>query len=296
MTEITLNAEQKAAVETESRQALLLAGAGSGKTRTLTERIAYLIEKKKVSPYEVCAFTFTRKASQEMQTRLSTRIAGAHKVTMGTMHSLALRQLRRFGETIGLKPSSITVYSPWEEAFLLREIGKELCIYDGKKWKIKKKEIDRAFADYYQTGAVPDKTDNRYPIFKTFMARCRENNAMTYGGLLIGLEILIPTLAKHLHWKHILVDEVQDIDPLQWRIINRMSTALDTSLFVVGDIDQSIYEFRGAVPQYLIDHADLFDIYRLGTNYRSDANIVAAANRLIGHNTDRLEKTMRAGR
>ena len=129
-----------------------------------------------------------------------------------------------------------------------------------------------------------------------FLARCRENNALTYGSLLVGLRFLIPTLAKYLHVRHILVDEIQDIDPLQWAIINEMVSSFKANLFVVGDIDQSIYEFRGAVPRYLVDHSGDFDIYRLEANYRSMPEIVCAANRLIEHNQDRITKTMRATR
>ncbi len=107
---------------------------------------------------------------------------------------------------------------------------------------------------------------------------------MTYGMLLLRLRDLLPEIAKHTGFKHILVDEAQDIDPLQWEIINTMCSEFKATKYVVGDINQSIYEFRGAVPTYLVDHQHEFDIYQLQTNYRSDAYIVEFANRLIKRN------------
>lgn len=111
-----------------------------------------------------------------------------------------------------------------------------------------------------------------------------------------GLRLLIPTMAKYLKIKHILVDEIQDIDPLQWTVIREMETAFGARLFCVGDLDQSIYEFRGAVPKYLLEHQNEFDIYRLSQNYRSRASIVEVANKLISNNVDRLPMTMVATR
>jgi DNA helicase-2/ATP-dependent DNA helicase PcrA len=287
-----LDIQQEAAVITDSDRALVLAGAGSGKTRTLIERISYLIEQKKVSPYEILAFTFTRKAAGEMQSRLEERIgAQAHAVTMGTMHAIALNFLHRFGETIGLKPRAITVYSQWESDYLLKEIAIEMGIYK-KSWKPAKTVITEAFETYYQQGVEPDASHPGKAIFNVFMSRCKENNALTYGGLLVGLELLIPFIAKHTNYRYILVDEVQDIDLLQWHIIESMLENFNAKLFAVGDVDQSIYEWRGAVPQYLIDHAHLFDIFRIETNYRSQVDIVDAANNLIRNNSYRLKKTM----
>ena len=289
-----LDIQQKEAVETESRKAMVISGAGSGKTRVLTERIAHLVENEKVSPFELMSFSFTRKSSGEMVKRLEDRIGkDVYGITTGTMHSIALSYIRRFGEFIGVKGNSLTVYNEWESNYLLREVAIDLGIYSKKKWSVPKKEVDKMFMAFYATGVEPLPEHKGYKLFKTFINRCKENNSVSYGSLLIGMRLLIPTLKQHLHIKHILVDEVQDIDPLQWKIINEMAEAFDASLFVVGDIDQSIYGFRGAVPEYLIEHQDEFDIYRIETNYRSDATIVNAANKLIEHNTERIEKTMR---
>lgn len=290
--------QQRAAVTTNSGRAMVIAGAGSGKTRVLTERVAYLIEKCKASPSEIMVMTFTRKAAGEMKTRLEQRVgSAAYGLSLGTMHALALRMINRFGEVIGMKSQRVTVYSQWEEDFLLRDVAKELGVYDGKKWKgITKAQVAEAFDAYYQRGIEPAPDEPVHDLFRGFIQRCRENNSLTYGGLMIGLRLLIPTLAKFLSIKYILVDEVQDIDPLQWEVILEMEKAFEAALFVVGDVDQSIFEWRGAAPKYLVDHQDKFDIYRLETNYRSVPDIVMAANRLIEHNRDRITKTMVATR
>ena len=294
---ISLNAQQRAAVETESEKVLCLAGAGSGKTRVIVERAAFLIETKKVSPYEILAVTFTRKAALELKNRLEARVGSrARHMTVGTIHAVGLRYLRRFGELVGLKPDNITVYGEWEERFLLRETAADLSLYNGKSWKVPKGTIDEAFAGYYQKGVEPEEDHPAYGLFKEFIRRCTENNALTHGGILIGFDLLLPLIARYLNIKHLFVDEVQDIDPLQWQIIGWFKTFLGSSLFAVGDIDQSVYQWRGAVPEYLIEHRDEFDIYRLETNYRSCRQIVEAANRLIEHNERRLPRTMEAVR
>lgn len=292
-----LDPDQLAAVTTDAPRALVLAGAGSGKTRVLTEHIAYLIEECKAAPSEIVAVTFTRKAAAEMRERLVKRIGNkAYGVTMGTMHALALVQLRRFGELIGLRPNDITVYSEWEEGVLLRQVAQEMGVLKGKAWKVPKKEIDAAFGSYYATGIEPCEFDKPFDLFRAFMARCRENNALTYGGLLTGFMLLLPRVIQYLGWRHVLVDEVQDLDRLQWGLIEAMAAGLPATLFAVGDVDQSIYAWRGAAPEYLVENADTFKVLRLENNYRSGADIVEAANRLIANNTARLPKTMRAER
>ena len=148
---MNLSQEQSQAVLTESKNALILAGAGSGKTRVLVSRINHLFENCHVSPYEILACTFTRKAGKEMTERLE-KLAGskAHNVTIGTLHSVALRMIQRFGEMIGLNPGKITVYSTWEEGILLKDVCLELGYHTGKTFKgIKKAEIDEAFNLFY---------------------------------------------------------------------------------------------------------------------------------------------------
>lgn len=294
---IQLDTKQEEAVFTESTRALVLAGAGSGKTRVLIERIAHLIEDKKVSPAEILALTFTRKASSEMRSRLEARIGGAaNRVSIGTIHATALKLLHRFGDLIGMKARNITVYGEFEEQYLLREVAIDLGIYNGKSWKVKKRDVDAMLNTYYSRGEEPTEDNPAYKLFRDLLDRCRENNALTYGMILTSMMRLVPEIKQYLQWKYILVDEAQDTDPLQWWIIEEFPRLLGASIFAVGDIDQSIYRFRGAVPEYLVKTQHTFDIYRLENNYRSLPEIVEAANRLIEHNSERLPKTMRATR
>lgn len=235
---ISLNEQQRAAVETESRRALVLAGAGSGKTRVLVERIAHLIEHKKVSPFEIVAMTFTRKAGGEMKSRLEARLGkSSWGIQVGTMHAFALKMLHRFGDTLGLKPNT-TVYSEWEESYIIRDVAATLGVLKGKTWKVPKRDIDDVFQGYYRTGAEPSPDCPGYKVFKGVVARFRENNGLSYGSLLIGLRALLPTLKKYLTVKHLFVDEIQDNDELQWTIVNEICQLFGAALFVVGDLDQ----------------------------------------------------------
>lgn len=293
---IILNEEQKAAVETKSKRALVVGIPGGGKTRVLTERIAHLTEHEKVSSYEIVACTFTRLASGEMRKRLEERIGRAsYGMEISTMHALALKMIHRFSEFLGVK-SNCTVYGDFETNFIIRDVAASMGVLKGKTWKVPKKEIDAMFRAYYQTGIEPEKTHPGYKVFKSTMARFKENNSLCFDGLLIGLKLLIPTIAKYTTIKHVLVDEVQDNSTIQWEIINELCAACGASLFVVGDIDQNLYSFRGAVPEYMVEHQHEFDIFRLTKNYRSGSRIVEAANKLIKHNVERIDNTMEATR
>ena len=176
---MNLDIQQQTAVKTTSPRALVLAGAGSGKTRVLIERIAWLIETQKVSPTEIMAFSFTRKASGEIQDRLKERIGRkVNGVQMGTMHGLALEFIHRFGEVIGLRPANVTVYGDWESGYLLADVAQEMS---AKKPALK--AAKEALERYYQTGEEPKEEDPGRDLFTVFLARCRENNALTYGAL-----------------------------------------------------------------------------------------------------------------
>ena len=148
---MNLDIQQQTAVETTSPRTLVLAGAGSGKTRVLIERIAWLIETQKVSPSELIAFSFTRKASGEIRDRLKERIGSrVFGVQLGTMHGLALEFIHRFGEAIGLRPASVTVYGDWESDYLLQDVAQEMS---AKKPTIK--AAKEALERYYQAGEEP---------------------------------------------------------------------------------------------------------------------------------------------
>ena len=298
-----LDRQQKQAVETSSELALVLAGAGSGKTRVLIERVAYLIEQQKVSPYEICCLTFTRKAAGEMRERLQKRLGNqAYKVTIGTMHSIALALLKRFGEVLGYRPTEITVYGDWEEQQIIKEAGRMIGLYNGKSWKkIKIKDFERALEAHYTYGLpfeLNDVGQEGFDLYHTMQQLCRENNALTYGQLLLELRRIFPSIHQYLNWRHVLVDEAQDLNHLQWDIIHGIinHTMRYVSLFVVGDQDQSIYEWRGALPHELTELSFMAEVFKLETNYRSCPEIVAAGNAVISHNQERIPKAMQAAR
>lgn len=293
---IALNEKQKAAAEATDKNVLVLAPPGAGKTATIVEHAAYLIEQRKSSPFELCLLTFTRLAAREMRTRLEKRIGRqAHKISISTFHSVGLSLIQRFGELIGLKPGRITVYGEFESSYLLKEIAIEMGIYK-KSWKPKKKDIETTFSNYYEKGILPEKDDPAYTIFKTFSARLRENNSLTYNSILTGLKLLLPHIKKYLAWKHIICDEAHDNSTIQWDILKMLQKLLNASLYVIADPDQAIYGWRNADVDYLIRYQDEFTTYHLEINYRSDGHIVEAANNLISHNENRIKKTMRAAR
>ena len=294
---MNLDEQQTAVVKSTSKNILCIAGPGSGKTRTLIERTAHLIEQNKVSPSELVLFTFTRHAAQEMRTRLQDRIGDrARLVTIGTFHATALSLFHRFGDLIGYRTKNITVYGSFEEEFLLKECARGLGAYNGKTWRIPKKVIMEAFDRYYHNGVTPKEGHPGYSLFKEFNARTKENNSMTYGDLLVRLRELLPQISKHLNWKHIMVDEAHDNNLIQWELVLKIQEDCNASLFVVTDLDQSIYKWRGAFPEWILNHQKDFDVYKLESNYRSSPEIVEASNRLIEHNTERIPKNMRATR
>ena len=224
----------------------------------IVERIAYLVEKKKVSPYEILAFTFTRKAAGELRRRIEERIEKrAYHIEIGTIHAVGLKLLHRFGDLIGMRPERITVYGGWEEEYLIKEIAGDLGLLKGKSWKVPKKTINDMLNEYYSKGDEPKEDHPGYPLFRELLTRCRENNSVTYGMILTSLMALVPIVKQYLKWKYVFLDEAQDTDPLQWWIVEEFPRILGASLFAVGDIDQSIYRFRGAVPEYLLKMLDI---------------------------------------
>ncbi|MCK4717892.1 MAG: UvrD-helicase domain-containing protein, partial [Thermoplasmata archaeon] len=147
-----LDEQQAKAVKTVSPKAMVLAGAGSGKTRVLTERIYHLVKDQNVSLFDIMAFSFTRRASNEIRTRLEDRIGPViHRAYLGTMHSIALSFLRRFGRSIGLKMANITVYSEWESSYLLRDVAMAMGVLKRNKWNPGKTKIKEVFDLYYST-------------------------------------------------------------------------------------------------------------------------------------------------
>lgn len=291
-----LSKEQQKLAHTESTRALGIAPAGSGKTRTLIGRILYLIQHKYVSPYEILVTTFTRKAATELKERLSKEIGpDAYKITAGTFHGIALDHIQRFAELVGLNQEKVTVYGSWEEQFLLKDVAQEIGYHNGRQWKkVKAGEVQEAFKLFYTTNAINPENIGEKLLMAAFFDRCRENNTLTYGTILTTFLRLIPMISQYLNFRHIMTDETQDMNPIQWQIANDLCKHCGAALFSIGDTRQAIYKFNGADPEYLIRNQSQFDVYHLRDNYRSVPEVVMAANNLIRHNPNDIGEPMRA--
>ncbi|MAC94705.1 MAG: ATP-dependent DNA helicase [Flavobacteriales bacterium] len=304
-----LNAAQRAAVEHTEGPSMVIAGAGSGKTRVLTYRIAHLM-KKGVDPFNILALTFTNKAAREMKERIA-NITGPHEAKnlwMGTFHSVFARILRAEAEKLHY-PSNFTIYDTQDSKSLLKSIIKELGL-DDKVYKvglvlnrISSAKNNLLSATAYNNNTTIQAEDRQMAkpkigeIYKLYEQRCFKAAAMDFDDLLFKTNILLrdfpDVLYKYQHrFKYVLVDEYQDTNFSQYLIVKKLA-ALNENVCVVGDDAQSIYAFRGANIQNILnfqrDYPDC-KVFKLEQNYRSTKNIVNAANYIIGNNKDQLEK------
>ena len=301
-----LNAEQKRAVLTTDGPLLILAGAGSGKTRVITRRVAWLIRHLGIHPARILAITFTNKAANEMKERIEELIGlESRGVWVGTFHSMMLRILRRFGSLLGYRPS-FTIFDTTDQRRVMADVLKELNISERMLSprealsiisRYKNDDISPEQLEKRSTGYYIDK--QRIAIYKTYQKSLFEKNAMDFD------DILTETLRlfrEHAHvlehcqrqFTHILVDEYQDTNVVQYELI-RLLAAKSRNLCVVGDDDQSIYGFRGATIRNILDFEDDFPdctVIRLEQNYRSTKTILAAANQVIRENRSRKKKTL----
>lgn len=305
-----LNDQQREAVTQVDGPMMVLAGAGSGKTRVLTYRIAYMTGVKNISPYRILALTFTNKAAAEMRDRI-TKLVGnenAKAVTMGTFHSVFYRILRVEAEKIGFGPN-ITIYDTDDAKSLIKNIVKEMSldpkIYSAKfiadRISAAKSNLLSAqeYANNSELTAI-DQMSNRPllgQVFINYNNRLKAANAMDFDDLLYYMNVLLRDSPEALYkyqnrFTYILVDEYQDTNHAQYLIIKQLA-ALNQNICVVGDDAQSIYGFRGADIQNILSFKRDYPstkIFKLEQNYRSTQNIVNAANAVISHNKDRLPK------
>ena len=303
-----LNEAQKEAVLNTDGPALVIAGAGAGKTRVLTYRIANLLQKG-VPPSTILALTFTNKAAREMKERIG-RIAGdsSRYLWMGTFHSIFARILRIDGEKLGYKPS-FTIYDTTDTKSLLRAVIKDLQL-DDKVYKpsmiysrISAAKNNLVTANAYAANAEITERDraNKVPmladIYKAYSIRCFRSNAMDFDDLLLNTNILFrdfpDVLASYQkRFNYLLVDEYQDTNYSQYLIVKKLS-ALHHNLCVVGDDAQSIYSFRGARIENIFDFRNEYPeykLFKLEQNYRSTQIIVNAANSIIHKNEGQIKK------
>ncbi|MGN0919762.1 MAG: ATP-dependent helicase, partial [Alphaproteobacteria bacterium] len=303
----TLNPEQYQAVTTTEGPLLVLSGAGTGKTRVLTTRIAYILANGLAHPWQVLAVTFTNKAAKEMQERLTQMVgAMANDVWLGTFHRIGLRILRRYGNLMNLDKNFIVLDADDQER-LLKNMMKE-CQVDTKQYppadllEIIQHWKDRGLAPEAVTEAQNSSfcEGRALDFYKLYQKRLTEMNAVDFGDLLMLPLILFQTfpdvLAEYQHrFQYILVDEYQDTNIAQYMLLRLLAKGTG-NICCVGDDDQSIYSWRGANVDNLLGFEKVFpgaQIIRLETNYRSTEHILASASALIANNAGRLGKTLR---
>ena len=304
-----LNPAQRAAVEAYDSASLIIAGAGSGKTRVLTSRIAYMIEQK-VDPKNILALTFTNKAAEQMRERIRQMVPGrkSRELFMGTFHSIFARILRTDAERIGF-PANFTIYDASDARNLIKTIVKELNLADDKyKPNVIASRISQAKNALVTPGAYlansAHATEDRRAqipefgnIYNLYCQRCKHNGAMDFDDLLLQTNILLrdcPDVLEYYQkqFKYILVDEYQDTNYAQYIIVRRLSQH-HGKVCVVGDDAQSIYSFRGAKIENILSFQRDYPeakVFKLEQNYRSTRTIVEAANSVIVHNSRRMEK------
>lgn len=299
----SLNDEQRSAVLHTGSDSLILAGAGSGKTRVLTTKIAYLLAQG-VAPYQVLALTFTNKASAEMRTRVGTLVGSelAKMLQMGTFHSVFSRWLRQFGYRLGYT-STYTIYDATDSRTLVKVIIREMDL-DDKRYNLTTVQnlISAAKNDGISPAEIAGNDLEKLPtIYAEYEARLKRANAMDFDDLLLNTLRLLKNDAEvgpimQERFSHILVDEYQDTNLVQDRIIQLLKGP-STEVTVVGDDAQSIYSFRGAVLDNILSFQKHFPdarLFKLTKNYRSTGNIVNLANSLIEKNQFRIPKEVEA--
>lgn len=302
----TLNDRQKEAVLHTDGPLLILAGAGSGKTRVLTHRIAYLIAEKGVNPWNILAITFTNKAAHEMRERVD-KIAGSEggSVWVSTFHSTCVRILRRHIDRLGYD-NNFTIYDADDQKTLIKEICRKMNI-DTKKVKerallaqISHAKDELLTPDEMEMNAGADFNQKRAAqVYREYQAALRRNNALDFDDLICKTVELFQNCGDVLQsyqerFRYIMVDEYQDTNTAQLKFVSLLASRYE-NLCVVGDDDQSIYRFRGANIGNILGFERVFPdakVIRLEQNYRSTQNILNAANGVIANNTERKEKTL----
>ena len=302
----TLNPQQQEAVYHTEGPLLILAGAGSGKTRVLTHRIAYLIDKKGINPWNILAITFTNKAASEMRERVDKIVGfGSESVWVSTFHSTCVRILRRYIDRLGYD-TRFAIYDTEDQKTLMKEVCRKLNI-DTKKTKersllaqISHAKDELITPDEMELNAGGDFVKKKVAeVYREYQAALRRNNALDFDDLIVKTVELFQNCGDVLEnyqerFRYIMVDEYQDTNTAQFKFISLLASKYE-NLCVVGDDDQSIYKFRGANIGNILGFEHVFPdarVIRLEQNYRSTKNILNAANQVIANNTERKAKTL----
>ncbi len=301
-----LNDKQFEGVQHTEGPVLLLAGAGSGKTRVLTHRIAYLIEEKGVNPYNILAITFTNKAAEEMRERVDNIVSfGAQSVWVSTFHSLCVRILRRYIRELDYD-TNFTIYDSDDQKSLIKNCLKKLNM-DPKQYpeRMMMSEISKAKERFVSPDEYDREASGQYrkmqiaKVYHEYQARLRQNNALDFDDLLYKTVELFQFHPEILdgyqeRFRYIMVDEYQDTNHIQFLLIKQLASKY-RNLCVVGDDDQSIYKFRGANIYNILNFEQEYPdakVIKLEQNYRSSGNILKAANGVISNNEGRKEKAL----
>lgn len=302
----TLNPPQKEAVFHTEGPLLILAGAGSGKTRVLTHRIACLMEEKGVNPWNILAITFTNKAAQEMRERVDKLVGmGAESIWVSTFHSACVRILRRHIDFLGFD-NHFAIYDTEDQKTVIKEVCRRLNI-DTKVYKeralmakISHAKDELISPEEMELNAGRDFNEKKIAsVYKEYQATLRKNNALDFDDLIVKTVELFQNYPNVLEYyqerfQYIMVDEYQDTNTAQFKFVSLLASKYQ-NLCVVGDDDQSIYKFRGANIGNILGFEQAFPgakVIRLEQNYRSTGNILEAANRVIENNTERKPKRL----
>lgn len=302
----SLNPKQQEAVFHTEGPLLILAGAGSGKTRVLTHRVAYLIKEKNVNPWNIMAITFTNKAAGEMRERVDKLVeSGAESIWVSTFHSSCVRILRRFIEYLGYN-TNFTIYDADDQRTLMRQVLKKMDL-DPKQFRdramlgvISAAKNELISPQEYRLNAGGDWREQKAAaVYQEYQDSLRRNNALDFDDLIFKTVELLNTSRDVLeYWQerfqYIMVDEYQDTNTAQFRLISLLAGKYK-NLCVVGDDDQSIYKFRGANIRNILDFEEAYPgarVIKLEQNYRSTSHILNAANAVIRNNQGRKDKAL----
>ena len=301
----TLNEQQKKAVYQTEGPVLILAGAGSGKTRVLTHRIAYLIDRCSVQPWNILAITFTNKAAGEMRERVDNLVGfGAEQIWVSTFHAMCVRILRRYIDRLGYD-NHFTIYDTDDQKTVMKDICKRLQI-DTKM--LKERAILSAISSAknecispleYESTAFDFTARRIAEVYKEYQRVLKKNNALDFDDLLVKTVELFKACQDVLEsyqqrFRYIMVDEYQDTNTVQFELIHLLA-GRSRNLCVVGDDDQSIYKFRGANIRNILDFEKVYPdacVIKLEQNYRSTQNVLDAANSVIRNNVGRKDKAL----
>lgn len=302
----TLNPKQLEAVLHTEGPLLILAGAGSGKTRVLTHRVAYLIEEKEVNPWNIMAITFTNKAAGEMRERVDRLVSfGAESVWVSTFHSSCVKILRRFIDRLGYN-TNFTIYDSDDQKTLMKQVLKKLDL-DPKQFRdramltaVSNAKNELIGPEEFRLNAQGDwRLQKVADVYQNYQTELKKNNALDFDDLIFKTVDLL-RLDKDVReyyqerFQYIMVDEYQDTNTAQFQLISLLAGKY-RNLCVVGDDDQSIYKFRGANISNILDFEEAFPgakVIKLEQNYRSTSHILDAANAVIRNNRGRKDKTL----